>query len=482
MFGVLYLLSQVLGIFAFAMLAPVVVGLLVKDTSDAEAFLLVSGMTGFVSGAMFFALRGRRWRLSRAGACGLVLGMFVLPSLIAAVPFLMIVDIGPLHALFEAVSGFTTTGATILPSVEVIGPAAIFWRAELQWLGGLVTLIVLGTILAPAGVGGLTARNIAILGAAGEGGLQRSFDAARSIGAFYLATTVICVALLVVAGIPIFDAVCLAFATVSTGGFMPIDGGIATYSSPLAELVLAVFMLIGATSVVWHRMILQGRWPLVRAHRESLYIIALAIFAGILFSFVIADLLHMPRPVDALRYGLFAGISIVSTTGFESWPNLFDYLPLAIVTLLGFVGAGTMSTAGGIKLYRFGAMFVQSMHELKKLIYPHSVRSPRFGSQPYDTELMKGIWASTIGGLAVVATAATLLSINLPSFDGSALAAIAAFSNIGPIYPGVSGGELLPHYAELDSFSLIVLITAMIIGRVETIALLGLASIAYWRS
>jgi trk system potassium uptake protein TrkH len=229
-------------------------------------------------------------------------------------------------------------------------------------------------------------------------------------------------------------------------------------------------------------MILQGRWPLATAHRESYYVIGLSMLVGILFSLAIADLLYMARPADALRYGLFAGISIVTTTGFESWPNIFDFLPLGIVMLVAFMGAGTMSTGGGIKLYRFGGMFMQSMHELKRLVYPHSVRSTRFGSQPYDMELMKGMWASAIGGLAVVSIAAAALSLNLPSFDGSALAAIAAFSNIGPIYPGVSGGEVLPHYGELNSLSLIVLMAVMILGRIETIALLALLSVAYWRS
>jgi trk system potassium uptake protein TrkH len=482
MLGVLYLLSQVLGVFALAMLAPAFVALLAEDTGDAEAFLLVSGLTGFLSGAMFFALRGRRWRLGRAGACGFVLGIFLMPSLIGAVPLLMIVDIDPIRALFESVSGFTTTGATILPSVEAVGPAAVFWRAEMQWLGGLATLVALGTILGPTGIGGLTARNIAILGPAGEGGLQRSFATARSILVLYAGMTVLCVMLLVFVGIPAFDAVCIGFATVSTGGFMPIDGGLASYANPAAELVIAIFMLAGATSIVWHRMLLQGRRALLAAHRESYYVIGLALLAGFLFSVQLADLLEMSRPVDALRYGLFAGISIVTTSGFESWPHVFDFLPLGIAMGLAVIGGGTMSTAGGLKLYRIGAMFVQSMHELKRLVYPHSVRSTRFGSQSYDTTLMKGVWASTAGGLAVLSLLAILLSLDLPSFDASALAATAAFANIGPIYPGISGGEILPPYGELSPLSLLVLMAGMIIGRVEIIALLGLASVAYWRS
>ena len=486
MFGVLHLLSQVLGGLAFAMLVPALIALLAEDGEGAESFLLIAGLTGFVAGAIFFALRGRRWHLDRAGALALMLAAWVIPPIIAAVPIMTGARIGYLSALFEAVSGYTTTGATGLASIESLNPAIVFWRAELQWLGGLITLFSIVTILAPLGVGGLTNRNVALLGPSSEGGLSRSFATARTVAVMYTAATVLCLGLLVIAGVPAFEAVCIAFSTVSTGGFMPVDDSLGAYGGPFVEVIVMIFMLVGATSIVWHRMIAQARWPLAAAHRESYWVIGVAVLAGVAFAAVFAapgNGLIEPSAATALRQGVFVGVSIVSTTGFEPWTGALAALPIAVVAALAVIGGGTMSTAGGIKFYRLGGMFVQSMHELKRLVYPHSVRSTHFGSQPYDIDLMKAIWASSIVALGFVSAAALLLTLNHPAFHGGVLAAISAFANVGPLYSAewdASAGW--PNYAAFDGFSKIVMIVTMIVGRIETVALLALVNLAYWRS
>jgi trk system potassium uptake protein TrkH len=486
MLGVLHLLSQILGGLAFAMLVPAAVALVGGDAEAAESFLLVTGLTGFVAGAIFFALKGRRWRLSRVAAMALMLSAWVLPPFIAAIPISAGARVDYLSALFEAVSGYTTTGATALPSIDALSPAIVFWRAELQWLGGLITLLSVATILAPAGVGGLTNQNVALLGPASEGGLSRSFATARTVAIMYAAATALCFGLLVIGGIPAFEAICIAFATISTGGFMPGDGSLAVYGSAFVELVVMLFMLIGATSIVWHRMIVQGRWPLVLAHRESYWVIGVALLAGFAFAAAFAaggSGLPDWSVATTLRHGVFVGVSIVSTTGFEPWPGALAALPVAAVAALGIIGGGTMSTAGGIKFYRIGGMFVQSMDELRRLIYPHSVRSTHFGSQPYDIQLMKAIWTSAAVALALVAAATLLLSLNHPAFHGGALAAISAFSNVGPLYSAAWDASLgWPDYASFDPFSKLVMIITMIVGRVEAVALLILTSLAYWRS
>jgi trk system potassium uptake protein TrkH len=486
MLGVLHLLSQILGGLAFAMLIPAVVALVAEDAEAAESFLLVAGLTGFVAGAIFFALKGRRWRLSRVAAIALMLSAWVLPPLIAAIPIAAGARVDYLSALFEAVSGYTTTGATVLPSVDTLGPAIVFWRAELQWLGGLITLLSIVTILAPAGVGGLTNQNVALLGPASEGGLSRSFATARTVTIMYATTTALCFGMLVIGGIPAFDAICIAFATISTGGFMPGDGSLAVYGSAFVELVVMLFMLVGATSIVWHRMLVQGRWPLVMAHRESYWVIGVALLAGTAFAAAFAapeSGLPDWSAATTLRHGVFVGVSIVSTTGFEPWPGALAALPVAAVAALGIIGGGTMSTAGGIKFYRIGGMFVQSMDELRRLVYPHSVRSTHFGSQPYDIQLIKAIWTSSVVALVLVAAATLLLTLNHPAFHGGALAAISAFSNIGPLYSAAWDASLgWPDYAGFDPFSKLVMIVTMIVGRMEAVALLILASLAYWRS
>lgn len=483
MLGVLHLLAQVLGYLAFAMLLPAVIGLVKGDPVGAEAFLLVAGLTGFVSGAIFFALRGRSWRLDRVSSFTLVLAVWLVPPLIAAVPLTAGTRLGYLEAVFEAVSGYTTTGATLFRSLDLLGPATIFWRAELQWLGGLMTLIAIVTVLAPAGVGGLSSRGVALLGPSGEGTIGRSSGTVATVTIIYSATTLLCLGLLVLAGIPAFDALCLAFATVSTGGFMPIDGGFETYRSPLAEVVVMVFMLIGATSIVWHRMIMQGRWAMLAVHRESYWVIGAALGIGVVYTILLSATGEADSGLAFLRQGLFDGISLVSTTGFETEPGALATLPVAVAAALAIAGAGTMSTAGGIKFFRLGGMFVQSMHELRRLVYPHSVRSTHFGSQAYDIGLMKAIWASSIVALAFVTVATLLLTLNHPSFHGSALAAISAFSNIGPLYAAEwDGSDAWPGYADFDSFSMMVLALVMIVGRIEAIALFGMASLAFWRS
>jgi trk system potassium uptake protein TrkH len=245
-------------------------------------------------------------------------------------------------------------------------------------------------------------------------------------------------------------------------------------------------MLIGATSIVWHRMIAQGRWPLVLAHRESYWVIGVAFLAGIAFTAAFsASGSGLPdwSAATTLRHGVFVGVSIVSTTGFEPWPGALAALPVAAIAALGIIGGGTMSTAGGIKFYRIGGMFVQSMDELRRLVYPHSVRSTHFGSQPYDIQLMKAIWTSAVVALALVSAATLLLTLNHPAFHGGALAAISAFSNVGPLYSAVGDANLdWPDYAGFDAFSKLVMIVTMIVGRVEAVALLILSSLAYWRS
>lgn len=484
MFGALRLLVQVLGALACAMLVPAAIAAVAGDTQDAESFLLVAGLTGFIAGAVFLALRGRRWRLGRFATFALVLLVWTIPPLIAAVPIMDGAKIGYLPAVFEAVSAYTTTGATTLASVDAVGPGIVFWRAELQWLGGLITLLSIVTVLAPSGVGGLSDRNLALLGPAGEGGLSRSLVTARSVTLIYAGATALCLCLLIIADMPVFDAICLAFATLSTGGLMPIDGSLDDYQRPLAEAVIAFFMLVGATSIVWHRMLLQGRWTLLVGHRESYWVVGVALLVGFVYSAQFANAPEVGTSgLAALGQGLFTGISLITTTGFEDTFGGVAALPIPIVGALAIIGAGTMSTAGGIKFFRIGGMLVQSVHEMKRLVYPHSVRSTHFGSQPYDIDLMKAIWAGAIVALGFVAATTLLLTLNHPSFDGGALAAISAFSNIGPLYSvDWEGSAAWPDFADFDPFSKIVMVVTMIVGRIEAVALFTLINLAYWRS
>jgi trk/ktr system potassium uptake protein len=478
MVGVLHILSQVLGVLAFALLLPAAISLATGD-GLAESYLVIAGLVGFLAGAFFFGLRGREANLNRASGFVLVVAIWVVPPLIAAVPIMQNAHVSYIDGLFEAVSGFTTTGATVL-KLATLTPATIFWRAELQWFGGLATLLTFVTVLAPAGIGGLSSRAVSTVGEYSDTSAGRAWRAIRSVTIVYSAATAVCIVLLFASGMPTFDAICIAFSTISTGGFMPVDGNLSVYANPVAETVILIFMLIGATSIAWYRILLQGQSALLIEHRETYWVAAVALLAGLGYAIVFAGLENF---VAALGEGLFTGASLISTTGFETRLRGLAALPDTIVFFLAIGGGAALSTAGGIKYYRIGGMFVQTVHELQKLIFPHSVRSTRFGSQPYDLALMKAIWAYLVAGVVVLMAGGLVLSLDLPTFDAALLASASAFSNIGPLYsPEWPIGQTWPSYAAFSDLSQVAMAVVMILGRIEILVLLAALNLAYWRS
>jgi len=485
MSGVLFFLSLVLGGTSVALLLPALVGATLGD-GHAVDFLIVAGLGGFVAAALRLALLGRVQQVRRVQGYWLLILSWVLLSGFAALPFGPVVHWSVSDLLFESVSALTTTGATIFPTLEELPPSLIFWRAELQWLGGFLTLLSVILILAPAGIGGLPDRQIRLIEHAdrSEGAQMRS--AVGEIALIYCAATLACVVALILSGLPIFDAVCLAFSTLSTGGFFPRDGGIAVYGRPFAEFVLMFFMLVGATSVIWHRMVFQRRNQLLREHRESYFIIGSAIVVGMIMAFTaIGGLRGAGGAVDALtllREGLFTGISLVTTTGFEGGSVGFTVLPLTFVVFLAFIGGGTFSTAGGLKQYRFGGMCVQAYRDLVRLVYPHGIRPAYFGSQAYDIQLMKSIWSFFAIAIFAVFLGANLIALEPIRFEGALLASVAALSNIGPLYnpAWVDTIGTIPAYSEMSGQTKAVLMALMLLGRIEILALFGALNRTYW--
>ncbi len=484
MVGVSYLLSQALAGFAIALLLPAAVGLAAGETTAARAFLLIAALLGFVAAAVIFALRGRVRAIGRVGSYVLIVAVWTIPAVIAAVPLMRAGGTDYLTALFESVSGLTTTGASALETVTSVGLAGIFFRAELQWLGGFLTLVTIATVVAATGLGGLSGSQVALVSGV-EDRFGRLLTTIRQILAAYSALTVLCIALLFGSGIPPFEAVCIALSTLSTGGFMPIDGTFADYDNPFANGVVAVFMLIGATSIVWHRMLLEGRWQRLAEHRESYWLISVAVLVSLYYVVVFADPLSagVSSPPHWITGGFLTGISLVSTTGFEAHPGAIAALPAVLALLLAFVGGSGVSTAGGIKYYRIGALLTLSGQELRRLIYPHSVRESRFGSVTYDLEMMKAILSNLFVCLLAIVVALILLAMSLPDFGAAITATIAAFSNIGPLYTaGLADTVAWTPYSEFDGFAKLVFIATMILGRLEILVVLAAFNLAYWRS
>ena len=484
MTNVLNVFSSLLWLLGSCMIAPAVVAVAIQDVAATTDFIIVIVLTIFVAGTIAFAVRGRARRMNRPESYVLLLLTWITLPAVACVPFITLTDLTFLDAYLEAVSALTTTGSTVFPQIDDLARPVIFWRSQLQWIGGLLTLWSLVLVIAPYGVGGLPQSQITLMSGAPGREVSSSIRVALEIARLYGALTLFCTVALLACGLSLFDALCIAFSTLSTGGFMPKDGNLEVFDSATAQIVVAFFMLAGASSIFWIRM-LQSRWQMLATHRESYCVIAVAVAVGLLYAAMLfqaagsADVLH---PLTALREGLVTGISLVTTTGFEARQSSFSVLPMPLVLFFVLIGASSFSTGGGVKFYRVGAMLVQAGRELNKLIYPHSVRSARFGGQRYDIQLMKAIWAYFLTVVLFVPLVSVLLAGPELPLDGALLAAASAFANAGPVYTSgwLQGAEQWPSINTFATDKKLILCATMILGRLEILALFGALNRTYW--
>ena len=475
-------LAILLAVLAVAMLVTALTGLAMGESGPGQQFLAAALATGFVAGSVFLASQRPVGRRTTAARYLFVALAWLVPPLFAAIPLVSVTEMAFSSSLLEAVSGLTTTGATVFDEVGRLSRTVTLWRSELHWLGGLLTLFLILTVLAPSGVGGIPRRraSAAQRGLSGDGAKQSVLIRDLVIG--YVVVTFLLVIGLAAAGIPAFDSFCLAMSAISTGGFLPIDGGLAAYANPAMEILLAIAMLVGATSVLWHRMVLTGRWQAAREHRESYWVIGAAIAVGLAFMTAMAGS-GGESAVSSLRHGLVSGVSLVSTTGMDVSGDGFSALPVPLILLVAIIGGGAFSTAGGIRFFRIGGMFVESMKETRRLIYPHGVSTRLFGAHEFDVGVMKAIWSLFAASIIVIAVGAAGVALAGVDFGGAVAAAVSAFSNVGGVYgSGWVEATNWPSLGDMPAPVQLLLAALMIVGRLEIVAVAVVVSLFVWRS
>lgn len=486
MAGIFYVSGLLIGLVAVAMSVPALLAASLGESGLSQIFLIGAALNLFVAGGLIFGLHGRERRLKRAELMVLGILIFAVVPVFGALPLALSEQFDTvLKAYFEAVSAFTTTGATTLAPIEGVPRAIVLWRAMLEWIGGGASLLAIVLILAPAHLGGTPDTPLRFVESGARTERAHVLGTTVRVMPPYVLTTVVCFVLLAATGVPAFDAACLSFSTLSTGGLMPRDGTLAVYDSRVVEAVLGLFMFIGTTSIVWQRMIMSGRWQALGEYRESHWIAAVVLGLGIFFA--VGFYLGIDGPsglsaVESAWKGLITSISVISTSGFEVREGGFAAVALPLLLAMLMLGGGGYSTAGGVKFYRLGAMLKQSSDELGRLVYPHGVRGARFGSQPYDLQLMKAIWTGSMAYLGAVAVTMMLLALFGESFDQGLVAAVTSLSNVGPVYSGLAAAEGWPAYGQMEPSYLTVITCAMIVGRLEIIAVFALFNPLYWRS
>ncbi len=479
---------QLLSVLSFGlgalMILPAVFAFSTGDFASASTFLACSAAIMAVTGAMMLAMRGTVMPAGRFVGLAIVVLTWPVLAALATLPYLVTAGFATPLAFFDALSALTTTGFSLRHEVLDLARPLILWRAILQWFGGLLTLTMLVLILSPLGIGGLPQRTLAFLS---RNASRRQAAIARhivqlAISLFVLA--IVCALWLSAAGTPLFDALCLAFSAVSTGGLAPRAGGLDVYVSTAGQVGLMIFMAIGASSVLWQGMIARLDWRAAAEHRETYFLFAAMILAGL----TIGEIAHQSGGgtfsdhLSRFREGLFAAVSLISTTGFHVREHSFSALPVVVVLAGALVGGGAMSTAGGVKFFRIGILVTDARRHLTASLYPHAVHSRWIGSRPWNARELQGGYIMILGFAAALAITIVMLSICGLTFDEAVSAGFAALANIGPIYDG--GPDAARPWIEPNDMNILalgVLDVAMIAGRIEILAMASVFNFVYWQ-
>lgn len=484
--AIAYVLGWLLLSLAALMLIPAGMASALSEDAARDGFFVGVGVAAFTGGIFVSAFAGRPFVADRKHALTMLICAWVGLPLFAAVPFLAASTLAPSAAVLEAVSAFTTTGATAFRRLAEVARSLILWRALLQWAGGLLTLVSAIAILLPL-YGGEAVTWRRGEGAGEEtGNRKRIGDALRIILPIYGGLTGACLILLLFAQIPAFDALCLALSAISTGGFMPRDGNIALYGSVSAELVITVFMFFGAVSIFWTHGLIARRRSSLAMGREPLYVAGAVVLGGALMT--TALWLRFPG-VDTpwfqnLSLGLASAASLVTTTGFPTSAEAFDLIPFMLLLVICAIGAGRLSTAGGLKLSRLSMMLSQCYNELYLLLFPHGIHPSVRGAGALRQVTIATIWALFFLTMMFLAVMIVLLAATGIPFEGALLSAVTALSNAGPFYEIGRVAHLpadVPPIWEMTPAAHGLLSVAMVLGRVELLAVVSLARLLLQR-
>jgi len=458
--------------FAVTMLLPAFVAFGYAEIDQGWTFLVSAGLTLFAGGALVIATQGTPRSPSQREAFALAVMVWLVLPIFGALPFYYIgVVPTATDAYFEAMSGLTTTGATVLSDLQIIERSVLMWRALLQWLGGLATLMLTVVLLSFYSVGAMKLfRSEMPRGERHDLRIQL-VQSLRAIGWIYFSLTGACALFLVLTGLGIFESICMAMATLSTGGFSTRDGSLTAFASPAMETVIIVFMLVGAINFTFHWAIFHGRgWRVYSSDPEFKYLIAVALGSSVILAAVLVQSSEADT-LESVRAGFFTSVSMLTTTGFyNSAPSSWPLFATLLMIVLALIGGCTGSTAGGLKLLRFSMLMKLVRRELKRLPHPSAVLRITYAGRVADESSLSGIltffctYAISLGFLGVALAA---LGMN---FNHAFTMAAAALSNAGPLTElslGAEGG-----YDTLSAEIKWVLCLAMLLGRLEVFALL----------
>ncbi len=405
-------------------------------------------------------------------------GAWVAVSVIGAVPYVLCGVLGPVDAFFEAVSGFTTTGSTVVVDTTLVPRALLLWRAMTQWLGGMGIILFTIAILPLLGIGGMQLFKAEVPGPVADKVRPRLAATARSLWGIYVGLTAAEWLALRWAGVSGFEALCHSFTTLATGGFSTRNASVGELGSASVEWIITLFMLLAGINFVLHYRLLAGRFRDVVRDSELRYFLAVAAGATVLLAVLIAG---PGRPLEeTVRVAAFQAVSILTTTGyvttdFELWVPAAQVILLVLMVLGGMSG----STGGGVKSLRTLLAFKSLRVNVHRLIHPHAVRPVKYGGEPVSESVLAGVWAF----LTAYAALALIGIFVVAAYGYDLMTAVSAsLTAIGNVGPGIGEVGAYDNFAHFPGPVKLVLSWLMLFGRLEVFTLLVPMSREFWRT
>lgn len=475
--------QQILGLllilFSTAMLPPVMVSWFYHDGIEREflgAFSLILSL-----GLLCWLPRRHYQReLRRRDGFVVVVMFWVVLSLSGSLPLFLTTEphLSFTDAVFESVSGLTTTGATVIIGLDSLPKSVLFYRQELQWLGGMGIVVLAVAILPMLGIGGMQLYRAEIPGPMKTNKLTpRIAETAKALWLIYLGLTIACATAYWTVGMTPFDAIGHSFSTIAIGGFSTHDASIGYFNSPLIEMVASFFMLLAGINfslhfLAWRHLTVHHYW------KDEEFRAYLGVLTGVaaLTSSYFWMTHHFTDPFLALQQGIFYAISFGTTTGFTS--NNYHALPGFIPILLlmtTYVGACGSSTGGGMKVIRVLLLYKQGAREIKRLIYPSAIIPIKIGNKNLSDQVAEGV--SGFMAIYVVCFIITYLLLLATGLDmiTSFSAVTACLNNLG-----AGLGQVSANYEDINAISKWILCFVMLLGRLEIFPFLVLMSPAFW--
>jgi len=476
---ILKIIGMLLVLSSLMMLPPVGIGLIYQD-GDIVPFLEGFAVLAILGLILSIAFRTTHAELRLRSGFLVVGAAWIIVGLAGAIPLYLSdhLNLSLIDAIFESVSGLTTTGATIMTDIDSLPHSILFYRQQIQWLGGMGIIVLAVAVLPMLRIGGMQIFRAETPGPMKDQKLTpRITETAKTLWYIYLGITVICALAYFMAGMNLFDAVGHAFSTVAIGGFSTHDASLGYYNNSLIEGIAVIFMMIAGINFASHFLAWKNA-----TIRNYLVDTEFKVYMGFMFfaSVIVSLLLYVNDTYDSLyesiRHGIFHAISVSTTTGFTTdafyqWPGA---LPLILI-LLATVGGCAGSTAGGIKVIRIILLYKLSLRELHRLIHPNGKYLVKINGKTVNYRVLDSVSAFLVQFVFLVAVFTILLASFGQDLTTAFASSIACLTNMGP-----SLGEAGAHFADLSEGSKWVLSVAMIFGRLELFTLFVMLIPAYW--